>query len=237
MHQIVAVLIDDVELAVAIDRVANPRDRGPQIDIDDQHAEHLAVFALQRCGGADDRNGKRLQPVIGSVDLDLGDVHGIGRRGHAFQVADAVAASSQLGRRHDADRAPRTETIDPDLLLAIIGGANDADQRVIRFGGQLGGELVFDLAAQLGGDHRVVVGSGQQLAEAADFGGGLQAERLGTQSFQRGVEHHRGDARMGLEPVQDPRQQQRHDVVVRQGGQHTRGQQHQHNHRQRHTGG
>jgi hypothetical protein len=233
IHEIVAGVVDHLDLDVPDRAVTNSRDRRTQIDLDGHDADGSAVGRRDRRGGSKGRHVRRFDDAGLPVQPDLGDEDAAGGQSEGLAEIVAVAFAPQFVLRRHPDSSARPGAVDTEEFTPAIVGGDDAELQIIRLAGELGGETNPEPPAPLG--HQIVRGRtvievGHHQILRADRS--LEPDRVASRLAQRGFQYPCGEARVGFHPVQCARQDHRYDVAIGQEAEGGRGQQHQRDHGQ-----
>src|SRR5712691_689276 len=138
MKQVIAALVDHVDRAAGPGGASDVGEDRPQIDVDDDDAERLAVRGSNGCGHLQDRDMRRLDRAVLLVELDRRDVDFIRWPSERGLEVFPLAFRLELVVRNDADGAILSRAIHAHDLAPAVGDPDDAEFRI----GGLGRELL-----------------------------------------------------------------------------------------------
>ena len=140
MNEIVALLVDDVDVLAWPHRRPDAVEGPPHVDIDHENAERLAVVVEDRRGDAKRRPVRLLDLSVAATEVERRDVDLRGAQpGRLLEIA-AIVSLHQLLFRHDPNRLVRSRAIDTDKLAAIVVKTDDPHHRIGGLGFEFGHE-------------------------------------------------------------------------------------------------
>ena len=137
MNEIIALLVDDVNVLAAPHRRSGTVERPPHIDVDHEDAERLAVLGKDRRRDAERRPVDFLDLAVAATEVERRDVDLRRSQPGRFLEIAAIVSLQQVFLGYDPNRFVRPRTVDTDELAAIVVQADDPHHRVGRFGFEL----------------------------------------------------------------------------------------------------
>ncbi|MGY3032639.1 hypothetical protein ACVIIV_001809 [Bradyrhizobium sp. USDA 4354] len=234
MHEIVAARIHDIQLSSRTPGRADAVERRAHVDIGDDDPERLVVRREQGGRDAKSRNVRLRGAALPRGEIDGRNIDLARRQPYRFLEIGSLALALQFVVGDDPGRSIRAGAIDADQLALVIVQTDNSKLPIAGLGIDLGRKPRRDALAP--GLFRDAVGSVDSSAEASadqaiDCRGGAIAGQIAASAGDVRFEIGRQQARLGFDPLQDPRNDGLCRVAIAQPSDGGHGDRYQQDHR------